>query len=141
VDSTGRTPAKARVRDGAAPTWIATAADVGTGPDGRVDLAALMTELFARGVRSTLLEGGPTLAGAFLAAGLVDRVIGYVAPKLLGDGKSALVGAGIGTIADAIELDLTDIAQIGSDLRFTALLRQKPADRPTHCQESAQEAL
>ncbi len=125
VDSSGRTPEKARVRDGAAPTWIATAADVGTGPDGRVDLAALMSELFDRGVRSTLLEGGPTLAGAFLAAGLVDRVVGYVAPKLLGDGTAALVGAGIGTIADAIELDLTDISQIGPDLRFTALLRQK----------------
>ena len=72
-----------------------------------------------------LLEGGPTLAGAFLAAGLVDRVVGYVAPKLLGAGPAALVGAGIGTIAEAIELDLTDVTQIGPDLRFTALLRQK----------------
>ena len=127
VDSAGRTPRDARVRDGAAPTWIATASDVGAGPDGRVDLSALMSELFARGVRSTLLEGGPTLAGAFLAAGLVDRVVGYVAPKLLGDGKAALVGAGVGTIAEAFELDLTDISQVGPDLRFTALLRHKEA--------------
>lgn len=132
VDSSGRTPGTARVRDAAAPTWIATAAAVGTGPDGRVDLSALLTELYARGVRAALLEGGPTLAGAFLAAGLVDRVIGYVAPKLLGDGPAALMGAGIGTIAEAIELDLTDISQIGPDLRFTATLRQKPSDRPAH---------
>jgi diaminohydroxyphosphoribosylaminopyrimidine deaminase/5-amino-6-(5-phosphoribosylamino)uracil reductase len=130
VDSSGRTPEDARVRDGAAPTWIATAADLGTGPDGRVDLSALMTGLYARGVRAALLEGGPTLAGAFLAAGLVDRVVGYVAPKLLGAGRNALVDAGIGTIADAVELDFTDITQVGPDLRFTASLRPKPADRP-----------
>ena len=41
VDSQGRTPADARVRDGAAPTWIATAAEVGAGADGRVDLRAV----------------------------------------------------------------------------------------------------
>ncbi len=125
VDSTGRTPTTARVRDAAASTWIVTAAEVGAGPDGRVDLAALLAALFKRDIRSVLLEGGPTLAGAFLAAGLVDRVIGYVAPKLLGSGKNALLDAGVTTIAEAIELSLTDIAQIGSDLRFTASLRQK----------------
>ena len=125
VDSSGRTPARARVRDAAAPTWIVTAADVGAGPDGRVDLGALMTALYARGIRAALLEGGPTLAGAFLAAGLVDRVIGYVAPKLLGAGRPALAGAGVPTIAEAIGLDLTDVTRVGPDLRFTALVRQK----------------
>ncbi|MEV0897847.1 bifunctional diaminohydroxyphosphoribosylaminopyrimidine deaminase/5-amino-6-(5-phosphoribosylamino)uracil reductase RibD [Actinoplanes sp. NPDC049802] len=130
VDSSGRTPENARVRDAAAPTWIVTAAGVGAGPDGRVDLSALLTGLFARGVRNVLLEGGPTLAGAFLGAGLIDRVIGYIAPKVLGAGRAALVGAGIGTIADAIELDLTDITRIGGDLRFTATPRPKPSDHP-----------
>ena len=128
VDSAGRTPPKARVNDAAAPTWIATTREIGAGPDGRVDLNALLAALFGRGVRSVLLEGGPTLAGAFLAAGLVDLVIGYVAPKLLGAGRSALVDAGVATIGDAIELDLKDIAQIGPDLRFTASLRHKPSD-------------
>jgi diaminohydroxyphosphoribosylaminopyrimidine deaminase/5-amino-6-(5-phosphoribosylamino)uracil reductase len=131
VDSAGRTPQVARVRDNTAPTWIATTAELGSGPDGRTDLSALMTELYARGVRAALLEGGPTLAGAFLAAGLVDQVIGYVAPKLLGAGPAALVGAGVATIGEAIELDLTDLTQIGPDLRFTASLRQKPAHHPT----------
>ncbi|MDT5041588.1 MAG: diaminohydroxyphosphoribosylaminopyrimidine deaminase [Actinoplanes sp.] len=125
VDSAGRTPENARVRDGCAPTWIATVAELGSGPDGRTDLSALLAGLYARGVRAALLEGGPTLAGAFLAAGLVDKVVGYVAPKLLGAGSSALVGAGIDTIADAIVLELTDVTQIGPDLRFTASLRQK----------------
>jgi diaminohydroxyphosphoribosylaminopyrimidine deaminase/5-amino-6-(5-phosphoribosylamino)uracil reductase len=125
VDSAGRTPQDARVRDGCAPTWIATVAELGSGPDGRTDLSALVAGLYARGVRAALLEGGPTLAGAFLAAGLVDKVVGYVAPKLLGAGSSALVGAGIDTIADAVVLELTDVTQIGPDLRFTASLRQK----------------
>ena len=46
----------------------------------------LLTSLFDRDVHHVLLEGGPTLAAAFLRAGLVDRVVGYVAPALLGDG-------------------------------------------------------
>jgi diaminohydroxyphosphoribosylaminopyrimidine deaminase/5-amino-6-(5-phosphoribosylamino)uracil reductase len=125
VDSSGRTPANARVRDASAPTWVATAAEVGAGPDGRLDLSALLTTLYARGARAVLLEGGPTLAGAFLAAGLVDRVVAYLAPKLLGAGPAALLDAGVPTIGDAIDLDLTDITRIGADLRLTAFLRQK----------------
>jgi diaminohydroxyphosphoribosylaminopyrimidine deaminase/5-amino-6-(5-phosphoribosylamino)uracil reductase len=116
VDSAGRTPADARVRDGAAPTWIATAAEVG--------LSALLAELYRRGIRGALLEGGPKLAGAFLAAGLVDKVIGYVAPKLLGAGPAALADAGINTVTDALDLELVDVARIGPDLRITALPRK-----------------
>lgn len=125
VDSSGRTPADARVRDAAAPTWIATVEEVGAGPDGRVDLAALLTGLYRRGVRAALLEGGPRLAGAFLAGHLVDRVVGYVAPKLLGAGPAALLDAGVGTISDAIDLEFTDVTQVGPDLRFTALPRKR----------------
>ncbi|MEV5693262.1 bifunctional diaminohydroxyphosphoribosylaminopyrimidine deaminase/5-amino-6-(5-phosphoribosylamino)uracil reductase RibD [Micromonospora globbae] len=125
VDSEGRTPADARVRDGAARTWIATAAEVGAGPDGRVDLPALLAELHQRGVRAVLLEGGPRLAGAFLAAGMVDKVVGYVAPRLLGAGPAALVDAGVTTIAEAIDLEVVDVTQIGPDLRITALPRKR----------------
>ncbi|HEY8534401.1 MAG TPA: bifunctional diaminohydroxyphosphoribosylaminopyrimidine deaminase/5-amino-6-(5-phosphoribosylamino)uracil reductase RibD [Micromonospora sp.] len=125
VDSSGRTPTDARVRDGAAPTWVATVAEVGAGPDGRVDLVALLERLYERGVRSALLEGGPTLAGAFLAAGLVDRVIGYVAPKLLGAGAPALGDAGVRTIGEAIELDVIEWTHVGPDLRITAVPRQR----------------
>jgi diaminohydroxyphosphoribosylaminopyrimidine deaminase/5-amino-6-(5-phosphoribosylamino)uracil reductase len=123
VDSEGRTPPEARVRDAAAPTLVATIATFGKGADGRVDLRAVLAELHNRGVRSVLLEGGPKLAGAFLAAGLVDRMIYYVAPKLLGDGPAALVGAGVTTITDAIDLDVLDVDRIGPDLRLTAKLR------------------
>ena len=67
---------------------------------------------------SVLLEGGPTLAGAFLADGLVDRVVGYVAPALLGDGPPASGGAGVGTIKDAVRLRLDDV---------DAVRRRRPA--------------
>lgn len=125
VDSSGRTPKTARVCDGAAPTWVVTAADVGSGPDGRVDLAALLTGLHQRGVRAVMLEGGPTLAGAFLAAGRIDKIVGYVGPKLLGAGPAALAGTGITTIDRAIELELTDVRRIGPDVRFTAVPRPR----------------
>ncbi|WP_341720383.1 bifunctional diaminohydroxyphosphoribosylaminopyrimidine deaminase/5-amino-6-(5-phosphoribosylamino)uracil reductase RibD [Micromonospora sp. FIMYZ51] len=125
VDSAGRTPADAQVRDGAARTWIATAAEVGAGADGGVDLPALLAALHARGVRAVLLEGGPRLAGAFLAAGLVDRVVGYLAPRLLGAGPAALVDAGVTTIAEAIDLEIIDVTQIGPDLRITAFPRKR----------------
>ncbi|HEX6873829.1 MAG TPA: bifunctional diaminohydroxyphosphoribosylaminopyrimidine deaminase/5-amino-6-(5-phosphoribosylamino)uracil reductase RibD [Micromonosporaceae bacterium] len=121
VDTHGRTPADARVRDGAARTFIATAAELGTGADGRVDLRKLCAALFERGCRRVLLEGGPTLAGAYLREGLVDEVVGYVAPKLLGAGPAALAGAGIVTIAEAIDLELIDVRRIGPDIRITAL--------------------
>ena len=120
VDTAGRTPASAAVCDEAALTWVATAAEVGSTPDGRVDLSALMKTLHARGIRGALLEGGPTLAGAFLAAGLVDEVVAYMAPKLLGAGPAALGAAGVGTMADALELELVDVSRIGPDVRMTA---------------------
>jgi diaminohydroxyphosphoribosylaminopyrimidine deaminase/5-amino-6-(5-phosphoribosylamino)uracil reductase len=66
------------------------------------------------------VEGGPTLAGSFVAAGAVDRVVGYLAPVLLGAGPAALDGAGITTLTEALRLDVTETARIGTDLRITA---------------------
>ncbi|MFI6653375.1 bifunctional diaminohydroxyphosphoribosylaminopyrimidine deaminase/5-amino-6-(5-phosphoribosylamino)uracil reductase RibD [Streptomyces sp. NPDC050529] len=125
----------ARVLDATAPTVIAVAddADARHLPDEAVlrlpraadgpglDLPALLTALHGRGVRSVLLEGGPTLAGAFVAAGLVDKVVGYLAPVLLGAGPAALADAGISTIAQALRLDVTETVHIGPDLRITAV--------------------
>jgi diaminohydroxyphosphoribosylaminopyrimidine deaminase / 5-amino-6-(5-phosphoribosylamino)uracil reductase len=126
VDSSGRTPENARVRDDSAPTWIATAADLGSRGDGRVDLDALLKHLYAGGVRGALLEGGPTLAGAFLGAGLVDEIVGYVAPKILGAGSPALNDAGVTTIADAIDFELSDVTRLGPDVRLTAVRTDRP---------------
>jgi diaminohydroxyphosphoribosylaminopyrimidine deaminase/5-amino-6-(5-phosphoribosylamino)uracil reductase len=89
---------------------------------------ALLRELYARGVRSVLLEGGPALAGSFVAAGAVDKVVGYLAPVLLGAGPAALADAGIATIADALRLDITETVRIGPDLRITAVPATAPKE-------------
>ncbi|MEU5240375.1 bifunctional diaminohydroxyphosphoribosylaminopyrimidine deaminase/5-amino-6-(5-phosphoribosylamino)uracil reductase RibD [Streptomyces lydicus] len=127
--------AGARVLDGTAPTLIAVAEDAdaahleGLAPLLRLPRAAdrrglhipaLLQALHQRDVRSVLLEGGPTLAGAFLAAQAVDKVVGYLAPVLLGAGPAAVGDAGITTIAQALRLDVTDTARLGPDLRITA---------------------
>lgn len=70
-------------------------------------------ELAARGCRRVLLEGGPTLAAAFLRAGAVDEVIAYIAPKLLGAGRSAVADFGVTTISEALEGQVSDITILG----------------------------
>lgn len=135
VDSRARITRRARVLDDAAPTLVAVAKDADTShlagvdtvrlpradPGPGLDVSALLAELHARGVRSVLLEGGPTLAGAFVAAAAVDTVVAYLAPALLGAGPGALGPAGISTIAQALRLDVTDVAHLGPDLRITAV--------------------
>lgn len=80
------------------------------------DPAAVLTRLRDRGVVDVLLEGGPRLAGAFLATGHVDRVIAHLAPALLGSGTPALTDAGIDTIADIARLQVDDVQLIGPDV-------------------------
>ncbi|HET7196749.1 MAG TPA: dihydrofolate reductase family protein, partial [Nocardioides sp.] len=70
--------------------------------------------LFERDCQHVFLEGGPTLAAAFLEAGLVDEVVAYVAPMLLGAGAHAVADLGVGTMADARHLDVTDVTVLGS---------------------------
>ncbi|MEU0570273.1 bifunctional diaminohydroxyphosphoribosylaminopyrimidine deaminase/5-amino-6-(5-phosphoribosylamino)uracil reductase RibD [Nonomuraea sp. NPDC005983] len=130
VDSGGRTPPSARVLDGAAPTLVAVADDAETAlhadllrvprRDGGLDLHALLKELARRDLVTVLLEGGPALAGSFLRAGLIDRVVAYLAPALLGSGPAALGDAGVPTISDTHRLAFDEITPIGPDLRLTA---------------------
>ncbi|MDT0185644.1 bifunctional diaminohydroxyphosphoribosylaminopyrimidine deaminase/5-amino-6-(5-phosphoribosylamino)uracil reductase RibD [Microbacterium sp. ARD31] len=68
-----------------------------------------LATLFALDRQHVFLEGGPTLARAFLQADLVDEVVAYVAPMLLGAGASAVADLGITTIADALHLHVTDV--------------------------------
>lgn len=130
VDTDARTPQAARVLDDEAPTLIAVAEDAGAGlkadllrlprhGDG-LDLLALLRELAAREVVSVFLEGGPTLAGAFMRQGLVDRVVAYVAPALLGSGRAALGAAGVRTIGQMHRLTFDEISPIGPDVRLIA---------------------
>ncbi|MFF9686543.1 bifunctional diaminohydroxyphosphoribosylaminopyrimidine deaminase/5-amino-6-(5-phosphoribosylamino)uracil reductase RibD [Streptomyces sp. NPDC014623] len=137
VVDTGATAVRpgARVLDTTAPTLVAVADDAGAdhlpgdtvlrlpraaaGPG--LDIGALLAALHDRGVRSVLLEGGPVLAGSFVAAGAVDTVVGYLAPVLLGAGPAALADAGISTLSQALRLDVTETVRIGPDLRITAV--------------------
>jgi diaminohydroxyphosphoribosylaminopyrimidine deaminase / 5-amino-6-(5-phosphoribosylamino)uracil reductase len=140
VDTNARTPASARVLDDAAPTLIAVSEDADTQHlEGRADLVrlpraerglelhALLAALHERGIGSVLLEGGPTLAGSFLAENLIDRVVGYVAPVLIGGGGlSSLGGPGAPSIDMAPRLRLLKVERIGPDIRLVAV----PADAP-----------
>ncbi len=76
--------------------------------------------LYDRGVRHVLLEGGPTLAGAFVEGRCVDEVVAYLAPRLLGAGPAALADAGIGTLADAVTLDVESVSRLGDDVKIVA---------------------
>lgn len=83
------------------------------------DPVTVAKELHTRGVRHALLEGGATLGAAFCRAGLVDELVVYLAPTLLGDGAPAVGSLGIGSLSDALTWTLHDVARIGDDLRLT----------------------
>jgi len=82
------------------------------------DPAAALEELWVAGSRHVLLEGGPTLAASFVAAGLVDEVIAYVAPALLGAGAPAIADVGVHSIADARLYEIVDASVVGTDVRL-----------------------
>lgn len=116
ADTHGRTPPGAKVRDGSAETLIASGADYGIAADGRVQLASVLRDLFDRGRRHLLVEGGPGLSAAMFDAGLVDEVLVYLAPMVLGAGRSAVDGGSVRTLADAHRLELREMRQLGPDL-------------------------
>ncbi|MGA8980040.1 MAG: bifunctional diaminohydroxyphosphoribosylaminopyrimidine deaminase/5-amino-6-(5-phosphoribosylamino)uracil reductase RibD [Pedococcus sp.] len=104
----------ARVFDDSAATWHLRTRDP----------KEVLARLADAEIHHVWLEGGPTLAAAFLAAGLVDEVIAYVAPVFLGRGRPSVGDLGITTIADALRLDPTDITVLGTDVRITASLKE-----------------
>ncbi len=108
LDRRHRVPLGARVLDTSAESLVL---------DTAVPRFALKA-LFDRGVRHVLLEGGPTLAGAFVEGRCVDEVVAYLAPKLLGDGPHALGPSGIQTLVEAVTLDVIDIERLGDDLKI-----------------------
>jgi diaminohydroxyphosphoribosylaminopyrimidine deaminase/5-amino-6-(5-phosphoribosylamino)uracil reductase len=101
-------PEGRRVLDAAAPTAVLRTQDP----------AEVLRHLYELGRRHVFLEGGPTLAAAFLRSGLVDEVVEYVAPVLLGAGHNAVADLGIATIRDALRLEVDDVAVLGDNLRL-----------------------
>jgi diaminohydroxyphosphoribosylaminopyrimidine deaminase / 5-amino-6-(5-phosphoribosylamino)uracil reductase len=92
------------------------------GPGGKVDLAALMKDLAARGVNELHVEAGFKLNGSLLREGLVDECLVYLAPKLLGPGRGMANVGPLQQLADAVPLEFTGVERIGADLRLLATL-------------------
>ena len=105
-------PESARVLDDAAPTLLVQSHDP----------TVVLKQLFLLDVQHVLLEGGPTLGAAFVRAGLVDRVVAYIAPVLLGGGAHAFDDAAMVSIEQALRLKPESIERIGDDIRITATL-------------------
>lgn len=94
------------------------------------DLSAVLAALHARGIQTLFVEGGPTLASAFLAAGLADRVLTYVAPVLLGGSRLAVSDIGVRSIDEARRLVVDEWLPLGADL--LAIAHPADADDPDH---------
>ena len=112
--SGAREGARARARLEAAGASVFTVGD----DDGRVDLAALLAELGRREITSVFVEGGGALLGSLFDEGLVDRVVGFVAPVIIG-GAGALSpvgGNGASRMADAVRLNGARVERIGEDV-------------------------
>jgi len=137
VDSAARTPLHAKVFSTAALTILAVATDVdqgrvealrSTGAEvvgvrrdrNGLDPGALLSALFDLEVHNVWLEGGATLAGSFVGAGLVDRVVGYYAPLLLGAGAPLVGDLGSQTLETAQRLAFDDVVRVGEDLKLVA---------------------
>lgn len=88
---------------------------------GQIDLPAMMTELANREVNEVMVEAGSILNGALLKAGLIDEMIIYMAPKLMGDSAKGLFHLPeLQAMAQNIDLTITDIRAVGTDWRITA---------------------
>ena len=93
--------------------------------EGLIDLDALMGELGNRGITSILVEGGGALLGSLFDAGLVDKVIVFIAPIIIGGDKAttAVGGSGVAEMADALRLEDVNFEKIGDDFVFSGYVK------------------
>ena len=110
-------PQGARLRDGSELLHLATH-----------DVGEVLAHLWGREIRHLLVEGGPTLAAAFLRSGLVDEVHAYVAPVLLGAGAPAVADLGVSTIGSALRLQPREVLHLGPDVLMIADVPARPSD-------------
>lgn len=132
IDSQQRVTPQHRLMSQPGETWLMRSEiDQQTWPDSvsqiavplrgeQLDLVAMMMLLGQRQINSVWVEAGAGLAGALLQVGLVDELIVYVAPKLLGNAARGLCELpGLEQLADAPELKFSDVRMVGADLRLT----------------------
>lgn len=110
LDPQGRLPASARILQPPGQARV-------IGP-GRADLPALLNELGSQGINELHVEAGPTLSGAFVDAGLVDELLIYQAPMLIGEGRPLAALSPLAQLADARRWRLVEATPIGQDLRL-----------------------
>lgn len=144
VDARGRVPAAGDLFSDEAPTlvattalapeerrseWAAAGAEVLLyEPEGeRVPVRRLLEDLGKRDVQSVLLEGGPTLAWSAVEEGVVDRVVVYLAPKLIGGSHAPTVlgGRGFAPIGSALRLRVRAFDRVGEDLKVEAVMERR----------------
>ena len=139
VDSRWRLPATARVLQAPGRALVVGAIDPGLappaitaagvtllhapGPDGRVDLRSMLQQLAARGINELHVEAGAVLNGALLGAGLVDELLLYLAPRLLGPGRAMAQWPALGALTESLDFRFTQLQMVGDDLRIRALPR------------------
>ena len=99
---------------------IALPANSAIDSGGRINLSALLSELARRQCNEVLVEAGATLAASFLRRGLLDEVIIYMAPKLLGSSARPLFDLPLNTMSSALPLNISDMRAVGTDWRITA---------------------
>ena len=132
LDSSGRTPGGAKVLDDSAPTLlchgpdaapIAGAAALLELPPGEegLQLGPLFEELTRRQCNEILVESGPRLAGALLRQGLLDELVVYMAPVLLGARARPLLDLPLDAMAQKVPLQVRDMRRVGEDWRITAV--------------------
>ncbi|HAF44145.1 MAG: riboflavin biosynthesis protein RibD [Sideroxydans sp. GWF2_59_14] len=140
LDSHLRMPPTARILGGGALVYTASAdaakraalrqkgAEViqMPGTNGQVDLSAVLRDLAQRGCNEVLVEAGRTLNGALLKAGLVDELVLYLAPQLLGDAARGMADLGeLTQLQQRVELHWQDVRQVGGDLRIVARITKE----------------
>lgn len=136
IDSRLEIAPEARVLDGGGTLVFAAVADAGRrraleargaevllrpAPDGKVDLAAMAEELGRRGLNEVLIESGSRLNGSLLRAGVVDELLVYVAPRLIGEhGRGMFDLPELAALESARRLEFRDVTRCGADLRIVA---------------------
>ncbi len=100
--------------------------------NGQVNLQEMLRDLAKRGCNEVLVEAGATLNGALLRAHLVDELLLYVAPSLLGDMARGIADLGeLASLDQRVNLKWLDVRQVGNDLRILALVVNKTGCPPS----------
>lgn len=87
------------------------------------DLTLLLSELYGRGIKHLMVEGGPTVASSFVKAGLVDEFVTYLAPQLIGGPGLAVTDLGVAAMSSAYQLVFKEVVPMGADLYIRAARR------------------